>query len=62
MLDKNPDHHHVDDYVDPYPERSKEMLSMKDKSGKNMYKRKGNDIVPADGGYVYPGLNKPLRK
>jgi hypothetical protein len=31
---------------------------MKDKDGKPLYKRKGNDIVPSDEGYVYPGFGK----
>lgn len=34
---------------------------MKDKQGNNLYRKKGNDIVPADGGFVYPGFDKPLR-
>jgi hypothetical protein len=44
-----------DTYGDPYGLHN-ERLSLKDKNGKSLYKKKGNDIVPRDGGYVYPNL------
>jgi hypothetical protein len=42
---------------DPYKEMHEERLKMKDKEGKLLYKKQGNDIVPRDKSYVYPGLS-----
>ena len=46
----------MSEYGDPYGTAEK-TLSLKDKKGKSLYKRKGKDIVPSDDSYVYPGFS-----